>query len=129
VFQVELSPDGALLASAGDDRTARVWDLAGGAPPLVLRHETGVQGVGFSPDGRTLGVTGRDGSLSLWDPRAGRRFEVLRADTVDLAWVHLGERWAVTTDGHVIRAWRYDRAAAERPRGAAWLAGLVVRRL
>jgi WD40 repeat protein/tetratricopeptide (TPR) repeat protein len=47
-------PDGSRVVTAGDDRTARVWDVATGASVAVLRHDQRVRRVQFSSDGRRL---------------------------------------------------------------------------
>ncbi|MEU9989430.1 TIR domain-containing protein [Streptomyces sp. NPDC048045] len=57
-----------LLATAGDDRTVRLWDSHTGAATAVLTGHTGrVLAVAFSPDGSRLASAGEDGTVRLWN--------------------------------------------------------------
>ena len=48
------APTGGCLATACADRTARLWDLAQGAPlSSPIRHERTVRALAFSPDGQS----------------------------------------------------------------------------
>lgn len=64
VVGVAFSPDGALLATASDDRTARLWDVATGQTTRTLTGH--FYGVAFSPDGTLLATTGSDRTARLW---------------------------------------------------------------
>ena len=67
------SPDGARLATASTDKTARLWDAARGDLLLECEgHRDAVEGVAFSPDGARLATASWDGTARLWDARTGR---------------------------------------------------------
>ena len=68
------SPDGALLATAHQDGSVRLWDGEGAAPVREIRAHSGwSRGVAWSPDGQVLATTGEDKRIVLWDPRSGQR--------------------------------------------------------
>ena len=68
VWALRFSPDGRLLASASDDRTATLWRTATGeAQERLELGESNVQGLAFTPDSRRLISGGADRALRLWD--------------------------------------------------------------
>ena len=62
------SPEGRRLATASQDKTARIWDTRSGEQLYTLTHDKlGVRAVAFSPDGRWLAAgTFRDGVV-VWE--------------------------------------------------------------
>src|SRR4029077_3330732 len=73
IESVVFSPDGTLIASGSQDKTATLWDAATGRAVRTLREFKGtVQGVAFSPDGRLIATSSWDGDLTFWDVSTGK---------------------------------------------------------
>ena len=66
---VAFSPDGKFLATASQDNTARVWEVASGACVATLEgHSHRVTGVAFSPvDGKFLATASDDKTARVWE--------------------------------------------------------------
>jgi transcription initiation factor TFIID subunit 5 len=62
------SPDGKLLASGGEDKSIKVWDIASGKLLKSLQgHTSTVLSLNFSRDGNQLSSGGSDSSVRIWD--------------------------------------------------------------
>ncbi|MCB0070438.1 MAG: hypothetical protein KDE20_03230 [Caldilineaceae bacterium] len=67
-----LNGPGTLLATAGNDRVVRIWDVATEELLFTLTgHRTPVLGVAFSPDGTELATAGADEQIILWSVADG----------------------------------------------------------
>jgi cytochrome c len=106
VSSLAVSPDGATLASASWDHTARLWPLSGaatGGEARVLEgHKDNVNGVAFTPDGKSLVTAGYDATLRIW-PLTGSAPEVITLPTPlnTVAIAPDGEIVAAGADGKV----------------------------
>jgi cytochrome c len=77
VAAIAIAPDGRRAASAGWDRTVRVWDLETRAEIQELPARDNVNAVQFSPDGAKILAGSSDGSIQIWRTTDGTQLGVL----------------------------------------------------
>jgi WD40 repeat protein len=77
--RLAFSPDGTLLASAGQDGAVNVWEVRSGKEPRLLpvtSHQLAF--LGLASDGQTLLTRSAEDTLTVWDVREGRRLHTLK---------------------------------------------------
>jgi WD40 repeat protein len=108
---VAFSPDGHILAAAGDqDTRIRLWDVSSRAEMAPLTgHSGGTRTLAFSSDGGTLAAGTADGTITLWDLAARRSRVLSRLSGVrQVAFSPKGGILAAASDHDpAIRLWRF----------------------
>ena len=118
ILAVSLAVDGSLVASAGADGTAKVWDAGRGELIATMSgHDGQVRRVDFSPDGRLLATAGSDHTARLWDAGTGQLLATLEGHS------ELLEAARFSPDGHLlatgsldgsVRLWDVEKASPVR---------------
>ncbi|MGK7903627.1 MAG: TIR domain-containing protein [Hormoscilla sp.] len=82
VYNIAFSPDGQTIASAGFDKTVKLWSQEGKLINTLEGHEDKVYNIAFSPDGKTVASASYDGTVKLWNLQ-GQELKTFNASEVN----------------------------------------------
>ncbi|HDR04216.1 MAG TPA: hypothetical protein ENN84_03080, partial [Candidatus Marinimicrobia bacterium] len=86
ILTMEISPNGAMIATGGRDNTVKIWNYDGLTLKYELAgHRDNVKKVAFSPDSDRLVSGGEDGYIILWDALTGAKITESKAH---LIWIN-----------------------------------------
>lgn len=115
VYTVALSPDGSCVASASEDRTARIWSCASGECILTLAgHTDRVNMVALAPSGAFAATASADTTAKLWNLDTGRCTRTLAdhdGDDVNAVAFSSDGVSLATAAAHVARLWNVEDAS------------------
>jgi len=121
VNELLFGPDGTVLVSVSNDKTARVWRMTEDPAKdvIILPHDDLVMHVAIGPKSRWL-ITATVGALNLWDlslPEPAKSTRPLRGHDSDIRSVAMSPdgHWAASGDANQ-RVVLWDMTAAE-PKG------------
>ncbi len=80
IYSFVFNPDGTLLATGSQDKTAKVWEMPSGRLLATLKHESYVEAVAFNPDGTLLATGSLDKTAKVWEMPSGRLLATLKHD-------------------------------------------------
>ncbi|RKZ92535.1 MAG: hypothetical protein DRR19_03960 [Candidatus Parabeggiatoa sp. nov. 1] len=142
VNSVAFSSDGRILASGGEDRTIKLWQVSTGKKLRTLKkgwlqkgHEAPVRTVAFSPNGSLLASGSDDNTIKLWDLTTGKVRYTLQGGGIGVRVVAFSpdghtlvsesenvKLWEVST-GKELRAFNGSNAVAFSPDGRTLASG------
>jgi WD40 repeat protein/serine/threonine protein kinase len=109
VNRVSFRLDATRLASASDDGSIKIWDVASGDVLFTLRgHHGAAQNVAFHPSGNEVVSVASDGTARLWNARVDPQASALQGHTAavhSLAFSPDGSRLASVGEDRTLRFW------------------------
>jgi len=109
IWSVTYSPDGRRIATASQDKTAKIWDAETGLLLLTLTgHTDSVNGIVYSPDGKRIATTSDDHTAKVWDASTGEELLTLSGHTdwvFRVAFSPDGKRLVTTSWDKTVKVW------------------------
>jgi WD40 repeat protein len=123
ILDLEISPDGKTLASAGVDKLVKFWELPSGKETGRLEGHTGhVWALAFKPDGSLLASGSADKDVKVWDFKTKDLKTTIGrhpASVTGLAWTHDGKSIISSCEDGAVRLCREAKESPDKTVGTA----------
>ncbi|MBD2080631.1 AAA-like domain-containing protein [Leptolyngbya sp. FACHB-17] len=129
VWDVAASQNGEIIASAGGDKTVKLWQKDGKFLHDLTGHKDRVYGVNFSPDGQTIASASVDRTVKLWRLKDGQLIRTLKGHTHEVTSVSFSAdgKTVVSADkDHKIRLWKIDGTLTNKWEGSELIRDVAV---
>jgi len=110
ISYVEFSPDGQMLATASEDKTAKIWKRNGQLIATLSGHIDKVTHVSFSPDSKMLATSSADKTVKLWS-QDGKLLTTLNGHKGSVTNANFspdGKMIATASEDKTVKLWRVD---------------------
>ncbi|KAJ2789353.1 U3 small nucleolar RNA-associated protein 13, partial [Coemansia helicoidea] len=109
INSISISPDAKIFATASQDKTAKIWDVATGKQLGTLQgHRRGVWGIAFSPTDRVVATASADRMVKLWslsDWSCLKTFEGHTNSALCVEFLSAGTQLITTGSDGLVKLW------------------------
>ena len=107
---VSVSQNGQLIASAGEDKKIKLWELTGQLIKEIEAHDEPILYVSFSPNGQLIASASEDKTVKLWKPD-GTLIRTISGHEGVVQWVSFspdGRQIASASRDQTVKLWKPD---------------------